>query len=139
VGRLVLFYVVPLVLAIFCLVDAITSRDDDVRHLPKLWWIILVLLFPVLGGVAWLVAGRPQRSSRRPPRDERAVPGYPEYDRPGRMAAGDPVADEAFLRKVRERAEEQRRRAAEERRRREQQTTDPDTEPGAPDPPVTGR
>lgn len=119
-GRLVLLYVVPLVLTIFCLVDAITSRDDDVRHLPKLWWIILVLLFPVVGGVAWLVAGRPVRSGARRSRHERAAPEFPEYDRPGRMAASDPAADAEFLRKVRERAEEQRRRAAEQRRREQQ-------------------
>jgi hypothetical protein len=42
---------------------------------------------------------------------------FPEYDRRGRFAASDPAADEEFLKKVRERAEEQRRRAAEQERR----------------------
>lgn len=116
-GRLLLFYVVPLVLTIFCLVEAITSRDDDVRHLPKVGWILLILLFPVAGALAWLAAGRPVRRSSSRSHFERAVPEFPEYDRPGRMAAGDPAADEEFLRKVRERAEEQRRRAAEQKRR----------------------
>jgi hypothetical protein len=45
------------------------------------------------------------------------VAEFPEYDRPGRFAAADPEADEAFLRKVRERAEEQRRKAREQKMR----------------------
>ncbi len=118
-GRLLLFYVVPLVLTIFCVVDAITSREDDVRHLPKLWWLILILLFPVVGSVAWLVAGRPTRSARPPSAWERPAPEFPEYDRPGRTASADPEADAEFLKRVRERAEEQRRRHEQQRRERE--------------------
>jgi hypothetical protein len=117
-GRLLLFYVVPLVLTIFCLVDAITSRDDDVRHVPKLWWLILILLFPVVGSVAWLVAGRPTTTTRAPRARERPAPERPRYERPGRAAA-DPVAEAEFLERVRERAEEQRRRHEQQRRERE--------------------
>nr|WP_246284369.1 PLD nuclease N-terminal domain-containing protein [Nocardioides perillae] len=110
----------PLVLAlwIFCLVGVLTSRDDDVRLLPRWGWLLAVLLFPFVGSVVWLAFGRPVRD--RPRRGERSQPAFPEYDRPGRMAASDPAADEAFLRRVRERAEEQRRRAAEQRRVEEQ-------------------
>jgi hypothetical protein len=46
---------------------------------------------------------------------ERNVPAYPEYDRPGRFAAGNPDDDEEFLRKCRERAEAQRKLAREKR------------------------
>jgi hypothetical protein len=35
-------------------------------------------------------------------------PAFPEYDRPGRAAATNPEDDEAFLRGLRERAEQQR-------------------------------
>lgn len=114
-----LIYVVPLVLMVFCLVEAITSRDDEVRHLGKVWWILLILFFPLAGSVAWLVAGRPASAGPRRSAYERGAPEFPEYDRPGRMAAADPAADAEFLRKVRERAEEQRRRAAEQKRREE--------------------
>jgi hypothetical protein len=121
-GRLIVFYVVPLVLAIYCLVNAITSRADDVRNLPKVAWILLILFFPFLGSIAWLVAGRPVAA--RPRRYERSAPEFPEYDRPGRAAAMDPEADAEFLRKVRERAEEQRRKAKE-------QAKETGSEPGA--------
>ena len=65
-GRLILFYLVPLVLAIYCLVNAITSRADDIRHLPKVAWILLILFFPFLGSIAWLAAGRPVAAGRGP-------------------------------------------------------------------------
>jgi hypothetical protein len=119
-GRLIVFYVLPLVLAIYCLVNAITSRDSDIRHLPKVAWILLILFFPFVGSIAWLLAGRPIEP-RPGPRHERLAPAFPEYDRPGRAAAVDPEADAEFLRQVRERAEEQRRKAREEKRKQEEQ------------------
>jgi hypothetical protein len=116
-----LFFLVPLVLSIYCIVEAISARDDEVRNLSKVWWILLVLFFPFVGSIAWLVAGRPQRAARRHGPHERSAGAFPEYDRPGRFAATDPAADEAFLKKVRERAEEQRRRAREQQQAREAQ------------------
>jgi len=97
-----------LALGVFCLIDVIGRSDGEIRNLPKLWWIVLVLLFPLVGSIAYLVAGRPESDARRS-LHERAVPQFPEYDRPGRAAATRPEDDEEFLRKVRERAEEQRR------------------------------
>ncbi|HSU01017.1 MAG TPA: PLD nuclease N-terminal domain-containing protein [Nocardioides sp.] len=125
-----LFFLVPLVLGIYCLVEAITSRDDEVRHLQKTWWILLILFFPFVGSVAWLAAGRPLRGPRRQGPHERSAGQFPEYDRPGRFAAADPQADEAFLKKVRERAEEQRRQAR-ERRAAEERAADPVSDPAA--------
>lgn len=107
------------VLWVFCFIQAVTSRDDEVRHLPKVAWILLVLFFPLIGSVAWLVAGRPVRARPRP--FERPATGFPEYDRPGRAAAVDAAADEEFLRRCRERAEQQRRRAREQAQRAEEQ------------------
>jgi hypothetical protein len=132
----IVLYLAPLVLALYCLIDAIGSRDDEVRNLSKVWWIVLVLFFPFVGSIAWLVAGRPQRAARRHGPYERSAGAYPEYDRPGRFAAADPAADEAFLKKVRERAEEQRRRAREQKAReqqegaRQEQRPDPEAESG---------
>lgn len=98
-----IFVLVPLILCIFCVVDAITARDDEIRNLPKILWIILILVFPFVGSIAWLAAGRPRYVQPTPLSRE-----FPEYDRPGRNAVSDPAADAEFLRKVRERAEEQR-------------------------------
>ncbi len=113
-----LFFLVPLVLCIYCVVEAISSRDDEIRHLQKTWWILLILFFPFVGSIAWLAAGRPQTVQRRQGPHERSTSAYPEYDRPGRFAAADPEADEEFLKKVRERAEEQRRAYREQQQRK---------------------
>ncbi len=111
----------PLVFAfwVYCVIEVILARDDEVRNLPKVGWLLLVLFFPLAGGIAWFVAGRPDRRPARPSPYEREAAAFPEYDRPGRAAGVTPESDEEFLRRVRERAEAQRRAAAEEKRRRE--------------------
>ena len=114
------FGLVVFALWVFSLVDVISSDEGAIRHLPKLWWLLIVLFFPFAGSVAWLVAGRPTTAAGRSPH-ERAVPQYPEYDRPGRAAATSTEDDEDFLRKVRERAEQQRRAYREERLRKERE------------------
>lgn len=106
---------VILVLWIFCVIDVVVSRDDEVRHLPKWGWLVLVLLFPLVGSIAWLAVGRQRRPANRVRRYERPAPAFPEYDRPGRAAALDSEADEEFLRRCRQRAEEQRRRHREDK------------------------
>jgi hypothetical protein len=114
---------IVLALWIFSIIDVAGSREQDVRALPKIAWLFIVLILPFAGSIAWLIAGRPD-AQRRPATGPTSP--FPEYDRPGRMRAASPDDDEAFLRQVRERAEEQRRR------HREQQdgSTDAD-EPGA--------
>jgi hypothetical protein len=106
---------------LYCLFEAILTREDEVRNLGKGFWIVIVLFFPLVGSVAWFVAGRPLRQPRSASPYERPASEFPEYDRPGRAAGVTQESDEEFLRRVRERAEEQRRRAAEEKRRREQE------------------
>ena len=110
------FGLIVFALWVYCLIEVISSDEGSIRNLPKLPWLLVVLLFPLAGSIAWLVAGRPAGSPRRS-RFERTMPQYPEYDRPGRAAATSPEADEEFLRKVRERAEEQRRAYREQQRR----------------------
>jgi hypothetical protein len=105
---------------VFSLVDVISSDEGAIRHLPKVWWLLIVLFFPFAGSVAWLVAGRPAGPPQRS-QYERAMPQYPEYDRPGRAAATSTEDDEDFLRKVRERAEQQRRAYREQRLQRERE------------------
>lgn len=115
--------VVELCLVVYCVLNIITTPESEVRNLPKMVWLVLALLFPIVGGVAWLVAGRPQGPARSVPYKGNAGRIPPEYDRPGRATAYSPDDDEAFLRSLRERAEEQRRKAEQERRARE---ADPD-------------
>jgi len=121
-----LISVVGLVLWIFCVIDSISARQDNVRNLPKVAWVIIVLLFPFVGSLAWLVAGRPRSSERRLQAWERSQPEFPEYNRPGRAAASDPEKDAEFLRQLRARAEEQRRAYREQQAREQKPPNDGD-------------
>ena len=110
---------VELVLLVYCVLNVITTPEHEVRNLPKLLWLVLVLFVPIIGPISWLVAGRPIGPTNRPG----GLPykgntgRFPEYDRPGRAVPQNPEDDEAFLRNLRERAEDQRKRAAEQARR----------------------
>ncbi|MEV6715607.1 PLDc N-terminal domain-containing protein [Lentzea sp. NPDC051208] len=110
-----LFGVLMIGLLIFAVVDVITTDEGSVRNLPKMMWLLLVLLFPLVGSIAWFVAGRPVVGTGRARfgTHERGTPAFPEYDRPGRVAATDADDDQEFLRRCRERAEEQRRKGRE--------------------------
>ena len=103
---------------VFCLIDVITTDESLCRNLPKTWWLLVVLLLFDVGSVLWLVAGRTWAAHSAPAARGTGA-AFPEYHRPGRFAATNPDDDEAFLRQLRERAEEQRR-AHRERQRREE-------------------
>jgi hypothetical protein len=67
---------------IFCLLDVITAESSRIRNLPKVFWLLLVVVLFALGGLLWLVLGRPT--------DRAWVPGgdrlRPEGERPRRAA-----------------------------------------------------
>jgi hypothetical protein len=70
-GRLLLF-LIPLALTIYTVIDAIQTEDAGVQHLPKIFWIALIVLVPWVGAIAWLVAGK-----QRGPLNGRMGPRYP--------------------------------------------------------------
>lgn len=55
-----------LAVTIFCIIDCIQSEDHEIRNLPKIVWLLLILITPVVGSVAWFVAGRPQTKPEAP-------------------------------------------------------------------------
>lgn len=91
---------------IYALVDCWRSTDDEVRGLPRPAWILMSILFPPLGAVAYLLFGR-----------QTSIPQQ------GRVMAPDDDPD--FLRKLdldrRREAAEQRRREQRERKERDRQ------------------
>ncbi|HEY2796217.1 MAG TPA: PLDc N-terminal domain-containing protein [Micromonosporaceae bacterium] len=111
------FGLIMLGLWLFCIIDVITTDQSRIRNLPKLLWLLIVLLIPDIGSICWLIAGHTWES--RPAPLTKLQRDFPEYDRPGRHIPVNPDDDEAFLRQIRERAEQQRRRGEAERRARE--------------------
>ncbi len=53
-----LLWIVPLGLLIFSLIDVITSDDYQVKHLPKLLWVFIIILLPLVGSIVWLAIGK---------------------------------------------------------------------------------
>ncbi|NLT56226.1 MAG: hypothetical protein GXX79_17055 [Actinomycetales bacterium] len=51
---------IELGLLVYCLIDCIQTPDDEVRNLRKGYWILLVIVVPLAGSIAWLFAGRPK-------------------------------------------------------------------------------
>ncbi len=71
-------YILSVALTVYCLVDAIQAKDTAVRNLPKIAWLVLILLLPILGPAAWLIAGRPVRGG--PGRIKPSRPRGPDDD-----------------------------------------------------------
>ena len=116
---------IELFLLVFCLIDCIQTNESDVRNLGKVWWILLILFIPVIGPVAWLVAGRPQRGERRTVGwPSTKTSGFPEYERPSQRRQLAPDDDPEFLAQMRRSNAEQEdllRKWEDDLRRREQE------------------
>ena len=76
------FGVALLFLWIFCIFDVIASEPAIVRNLPKLVWLLIVIMVPDVGSIAWLVLGRPRGAAlspgatwSRPHAQHRSAPG----------------------------------------------------------------
>jgi hypothetical protein len=101
---------IALAVWVFCIIDVITTPEGQCRNLPKVAWLILVIILMDIGSIAWLIAGRPWESKQAdlPYKGNRGRSATPL-----RMNGTNPDDDEAFLAGLRARAEEQRRRARE--------------------------
>lgn len=53
-----LFSILVIVLMVGALVDIIKREDSQVRFLPKMAWIVIVILLPLIGGLLWFAIGR---------------------------------------------------------------------------------
>ena len=57
-------FIVPIVLAIYALVDLVQTDDEEIKGLPKLIWVLLIVFIAFVGPLAWLIGGK--KSRRRP-------------------------------------------------------------------------
>ncbi|WP_022887182.1 PLD nuclease N-terminal domain-containing protein [Glaciibacter superstes] len=54
----VLISAVLFLVVVGALIDIITKQDGQVKHLPKLVWIFLVIFLPLIGSILWFTIGR---------------------------------------------------------------------------------
>ncbi|HYP24612.1 MAG TPA: PLD nuclease N-terminal domain-containing protein [Actinomycetota bacterium] len=50
----------------YCIFDVISTDEALMRNMPKVMWLIVVILIPTVGAVAWLLLGRPIGAGLRP-------------------------------------------------------------------------
>lgn len=50
---------------IWFIVDVLRTSGASTRTLPKYVWLLIVVLIPLLGGILWLLGGRPRGQGRR--------------------------------------------------------------------------
>jgi len=87
-----LFFIISVVFWLWAIFDAITTEADRVRNLPKLAWVILVLMFFEIGALAWALLGRPSNKFSTSPSSNTG--------RPGQSGPVGPDDDPDFLRKL---------------------------------------
>ncbi|WP_018348139.1 PLD nuclease N-terminal domain-containing protein [Longispora albida] len=125
-----LLAVLDVILLVYAVIDCITTPRDEVRNLPKIFWILLIILFSPIGWIAWFIAGRPRK-------DGPARPASPQP--PSRPLAPDDDPD--FLRGLSQRKnsddekllkdwEADLRRREEELRKRDENGDDKKDKPG---------
>lgn len=126
----ILPFVVEAVILVFCLIDAILADDARVRNLPKWGWILLIIVIPLVGGIAWLAVGRPVNSPQAPPPRPVAGPGWEQPPRRPKAPDDDPEFL-ASLKKSNSEHERMLKQWEDDLRRREEELREQDgTEPG---------
>lgn len=94
-------FLLVLALWIYAFIDCLNTPEEQVRGLPKVVWVIIILLFGevLVGPVAWLVAGK----ARHTPAGGAATAGSPRVRRAEWVAPDD---NPEFLKSLKENREE---------------------------------
>lgn len=57
-----LIIALPIIFTIYTLVDCAGTDAEQIRNLPKWGWLLLIIMFGILGSIGYWVAGRPVRA-----------------------------------------------------------------------------
>ena len=71
----VLLWLAGLALTIYAAIDCVQTADEKVKHLPKIAWIVLIVLIPWIGPIAWLIVGRARSFPSGPWNPKRPITG----------------------------------------------------------------
>ena len=110
VRSLLFIFAAWLLFTVFVTVFAASAKKNEVRNLPKWAWIVICLFVPVVGGLLYLVLGRPV--------------GGPK-NRFGRTKIVAPDDDPSFLRDLSEKLDRQKPESEESKPK-----TEPDEDSG---------
>lgn len=103
-------------LVVYALIDCVRTPDEEMPvGMPKVLWVVLIILFPGIAAVAWIVVSRVARAQSHGPARQGLWSAPPPPQAPRRSGPLAPDDDPEFLRRL----EAQRREADRQRRRRE--------------------
>ncbi len=110
-------FLLEIALVLYAMIDCLQTEERRVRNLPKLAWIVLIVIAPIVGPLAWLFAGRPRREGASGTWPLKPGPG-PELPR-----ALAPDDDPAFLAKLKKTQDDETllKKWEEDLRRREEE------------------
>jgi hypothetical protein len=113
-------FALEILLTVLALISCLSAYEGELRALPKVVWVIIILLFPLVGSIVYFAAGRPLPETAAKPGGWRPAHGLPDAERPRQLAPDD---DPTFLKAIdaqtRRSDEELLRRWEEDLRRRE--------------------
>jgi hypothetical protein len=96
-----LFVLIDLALLVIALIGCLSAEESQIRALPRIAWVFIILLFSPIGAIAWFIAGRPARAVRLSNGTTwRPGSGFPEKERPRRSGPTAPDDDPEFLKKL---------------------------------------
>ncbi|MDH6545056.1 PLD nuclease N-terminal domain-containing protein [Streptomyces sp. SPB4] len=101
-------FLLIIALTIYTFIDCLNTPEEEVKHLPKVVWVIIILVFSIVGPVVWLFAGK-----------KRVGAGG---GRPGRTQWVAPDDNPEFLKSLRE--EREQRESREKREQRDEKDKD---------------
>lgn len=114
------FSLLVVLLMVGALIDIITRDDAQVKHLPKMVWIIIVILLPLVGSILWFAIGREYGDAGIPiPNMRRRTEHRPLIVDTRPVPAADTRSTEQQIADLDREIEEWRLRQELERRRRE--------------------
>lgn len=68
-----LLAIAAVVFWLWAIFDSLTADDKRIRFMPKVLWVIVVLVFFEFGALVWVLFGRPRRNVAAGPR---SGPGF---------------------------------------------------------------
>ncbi len=71
--------VVVVAVTIFAVVDSAMTRKERVRGISKALWILVILLFPVVGPILWFLIGKDRSSGANAPGRRLGPDDDPEF------------------------------------------------------------
>ena len=92
-------------LTLYTLLDAVRTPAHEARTLPKWLWVLVTLLFPVVGPIMWLILGRPKAQ----PAAGTPCAGFGQRRGTPAPSVSSPDDDEEYLRWLKAKAERERR------------------------------